>query len=110
LASKGFGEDALRRSWQAIQRCPLLLSATAGLGMFIWQLRVISRHSLATFADLPTAGIRSATLVGIKPTFNALYSTLPFIELRSGVANTGDIEIAPTGAGSTTPEKGTSHG
>jgi NAD(P)-dependent dehydrogenase (short-subunit alcohol dehydrogenase family) len=33
-------------------------------------------------------------LVGIKPTFNALYSTLPLIELRSGVADTGDIEIA----------------
>ena len=57
----------------------------------------------------PTAGIRSAMLVGTKPTFNALYSTLPFIELRSGVADTGDIEIAPAGAGSTTPEKGTSH-
>ncbi|MGO9561186.1 MAG: hypothetical protein ACLPPV_00925 [Candidatus Korobacteraceae bacterium] len=28
---------------------------------------------------------------------------------ESGVADTGDIEIALAGAGSTTPEKGTSH-
>jgi hypothetical protein len=51
----------------------------------------------------------SAILVGTKPTFNALYSTLPFSQLRSGFADTGDIEIAITGAGSTTPEKGISH-
>jgi hypothetical protein len=64
---------------------------------------------LATGNWRPEAGIRSAILVGTKPTFNALYSTLPFIVPRSGVADTGDIEIAATGAGSTTPERGTSH-
>jgi hypothetical protein len=34
------------------------------------------------------------------------YSSSSF---ESGAADNGDVEVAPAGAGSTTPEKGTSH-